>query len=299
MSGVLPLMILRPFCTIAPFLLFSVLSCTSKEKAETGPDENRNAWSLYAVEFARSKDVSVDRLVKGARADQRVDMSWYFWVARGFGKTILIDTGTDAFIHNSATQLRHKWNIHSARSVRASLNILGIQPEGVSDVFITHHHWDHSDGLIHFERANIYIDEVELSSLKRKASKDVLGFLERARLRGALLTPLQSNEEKLPQFLVERAGQHTKGHRIVKLRCGGKNIIVSGDAAYLYQNLSGRLPITQSQSFSGNLQDLGKMLDWVGSDGEVLPGHDPDVFFRHEIVGHGVVKICGPKGGLS
>ena len=292
-------MILRPFYILAPFLFFSMFSCTSKEKAEIRPDENRNVWSLYAVEFARSKNVSVDRLVKGARADHRVDMSWYFWVARGFGKTILIDTGTDAFIHNSATQLRHKWNIHTARSVRASLNILGIQPVEVSDVFITHHHWDHSDGLVHFERANIHIAEVELNSLKKKASKDMLEFIERASLRGALLTSLQNKKAEIPQITVERAGQHTKGHRIVKLRCGGKNMIVAGDAAYLYQNLSARLPITQSKSSSGNVHDLGKMLDWVGSDGEVLPGHDPDVFSRHETVGHGVVKICGPNAGAQ
>lgn len=50
-------------------------------------------YSIKAVRYATSPDVSVSELVVGGRRDQKVDIAMVVWLIRGGGRTILFDSG--------------------------------------------------------------------------------------------------------------------------------------------------------------------------------------------------------------
>jgi hypothetical protein len=69
--------------------------------------------------------------------------------------------------------------------------------------------------------------------------------------------------------------------------------VLASDNAYLYRALSEH---RASATFSpddrpGNVTAGRRMVELAGSPERVVPGHDPEMFDRFEVVGRGVVRI--------
>ena len=56
------------------------------------------------------------------------------------------DAGTDEFATRPRGALARKWEIGWHRTVVQSLQSVGLEPGAVTDILLTHHHWDHVGG---------------------------------------------------------------------------------------------------------------------------------------------------------
>lgn len=233
------------------------------------------AWTLYAVEYARSGAVALDRLVRDGEG--AVDMSWYFWLALGHGRAVLIDTGTDRFALKPEGRTARRWSIRRSRAVPDALAATGLAPADITDVILTHHHWDHVEGLDHFESARIHAKAHEWV-LFRDGFDGVDPFDE---------TPAQP----LPGITILEAGLHTAHHCVVELECGDGPIVVGGDGAYLFHNLEAGVAVSVTLDEDLNIADMRRLGERVG-DGRVLPGHDPEIFERFDSPREGIARIC-------
>ena len=237
------------------------------------------SWALYAVEYARSAELSLDRLVEGAEPHETVDMSWYFWVAVGHDRVVLIDTGTDRFADRPEGKTATRWSVRRSRSVLEALSALGLEAADVTDVVLTHSHWDHVEGLRHFEHATAHVHAGEWAAL------------DGAEFGGRVATFDVTPASPIPDLTVLEAGRHTPHHCVVELACEGGAVVVGGDGAYLYRNLEEASPISVTRSREGNVGDMHALIARVG-DSAVLPGHDPEVFERYESPREGIARIC-------
>jgi glyoxylase-like metal-dependent hydrolase (beta-lactamase superfamily II) len=98
----------------------------------------------------------VSSLVLGADRSRTLDIAMTVWVVQGAGRTILVDAGfyRDKFIR--------QWKPSPyARPTEALERGLGIQPDVVTDVVLSHIHWDHADGANLFPRARVWIQRDE------------------------------------------------------------------------------------------------------------------------------------------
>jgi glyoxylase-like metal-dependent hydrolase (beta-lactamase superfamily II) len=233
------------------------------------------AWTLYAIEYARSRDVASDRLVRGGEG--HVDMSWYFWLALGHGRALLVDTGTDRFANAPEGGTAERWSVRRSRSVPDALAAAGIAPEEITDVILTHHHWDHVEGLEHFGAARVFAHSLEWLLVEPTA----------LRVEDFTTTPMQP----LPGVTVVEAGRHTRHHCVVEIECGDGPVVIGGDGAYLFHNLEAGVPISVTRSDELNVADMQALVERVG-EGRVLPGHDPAVFERFDSPREGIARIC-------
>ena len=84
-------------------------------------------------------------LVKGADPTRKLDIAMMVWVVRGNGRTVLFDSG---FYHDHfLQQWRPKEFLKPSEAILASGITPVIHPEDVTDVVISHMHWDHADGI--------------------------------------------------------------------------------------------------------------------------------------------------------
>jgi glyoxylase-like metal-dependent hydrolase (beta-lactamase superfamily II) len=241
-------------------------------------------WRLWAVEYARSADIPERRLVRRAPAGARVDMSWYFFVAVGHGRVILVDCGTDALARAGRAELRQRWSIATATRVAEALGRLGLVPSDVTDVVLTHFHWDHAGGLPRFERARVHAHPREWRSVAAHVRAPVEA--------GGRLRPVDRSPcERFPGFVLREAGRHTAHQLMARIDCASGPVVIAGDAAYLYRNVEGGLPVTQTTSATDNVTDVRAAVAEVGA-ARVLPGHDPALFTRHPSGVDGVAAIC-------
>jgi glyoxylase-like metal-dependent hydrolase (beta-lactamase superfamily II) len=195
---------------------------------------------------AESMATNADPAVRGAWLDDMfLSRDAFDWalnavVVRGGGRTMLIDSGLGVEVPDfpRAGQLVHR------------LEAAGIDLESVTDVVLTHLHFDHVGGLlvdgvkdrlrpdlrIHVSAAEVKFWASPdfsrtamgpvLSDVARRAAKQ---FLDQYHSQ---LRPFEAECEVAPGVVVTRTGGHTPGHSVVRLASGSERLMFAGDALF-------------------------------------------------------------------
>lgn len=251
-------------------------------------------YTVHAVRFA-SAPYDVKNLVAGATAGRSIDIAFTIWVVRGGGKTILVDAGfyRDKFIQ--------QWKpVGYSKPSDALTAQLGIKPEDVTDIIVTHSHWDHMDGIDLFPRAKIWIQKEEYAhyitdtgTRANTGGVDVLDapMLFKLNADGRVNLVDGDAKEILPGVSVYTGGKHTFASQFVGVSTTAGTVVLASDNAYLYENLENKLAIAQTLDATSNLAAQARMLQLAVSPKYVIPGHDPDVFKRFPVTATGAAEI--------
>lgn len=140
-----------------------------------------------------------------------------------------------------------------------ALKSIGISPEEITDVIITHAHHDHIECVKYFENAVIHIQKDEFEYGKTYIpSKFNLNLFD--------------NEFYITKNVkVINIGGHSIGSCIVEIYKGKKIYVVSGDECYLRENLTQKIPTGSSFNKQKSEQFILKYSD---TKYEVLLCHD-------------------------
>jgi glyoxylase-like metal-dependent hydrolase (beta-lactamase superfamily II) len=254
-------------------------------------------YEVYAVRFA-SVSFPVSSLVRGAERGRSIDIAFTVWVIKGGGRTVLVDAGfyRDKFIQ----QWKPKDYVKPSEALSTGL---GIKPEDVTDIIVSHSHWDHADGLDLFPRAKVWIQRQEYEYYVGEngtvahtggvdADDAVMLFALNAAGRVALVDG--DAKEILPGITVYTGGKHTYASQFAGVATRVGVVVLASDNAYLYENLEKHLAIAQTLDAESNLAALTRMLQLAASPRFVVPGHDPAVFERFPLPGKGVARIDAP-----
>jgi glyoxylase-like metal-dependent hydrolase (beta-lactamase superfamily II) len=211
-------------------------------------------------------------------------MSWYFFIVVGYGRVVLVDCGTDAFTRPGRDALRRRWSIRYAVTVEEALGRLGLAHDDVTDVVLTHHHWDHVGALGELTSARVHANVDEWRAVPPRLRRPVESSGRFRPINGPRVT-------LWPGFLVREAGLHTAHHSMVEIDCENGGVVIVSDAAYLYQSIDEGLSSAVSTDPQQNVRDVADAVLRVERD-HVLPGHDPEIFARHPSGAPGVALIC-------
>ena len=151
---------------------------------------------------------------------------------RGHGRVALIDVGS-----------------FSQRSlILARLRAHGLTPADVTDVLLTHSHWDHSINWVMFPKARIAIGAKELAwSLQEPwGTSPVPELYVRELDRSKQTSLIKAGDEVFPAFRVYDMPGHTPGHVMFVLNGGKRDVIFTGDAA---KNRAELLSLTADMSY--------------------------------------------------
>ena len=126
------------------------------------------AYEAYAVRFATLPGCPLANLVKGADPKRKIDLAMTFWVLKDpGGRTVLVDAG---FYRERDSSRSYRGSPNSLGRDRA-VGRLGIKPDEVTDVILTHMHSDHVDGVDLFPKARIWIQKEEFDHYTRRSSR--------------------------------------------------------------------------------------------------------------------------------
>jgi glyoxylase-like metal-dependent hydrolase (beta-lactamase superfamily II) len=192
----------------------------------------------------------------------------------------------------------------SGRMPSEVLAALGIRPEDVTDIVVSHIHWDHVDGADLFPRARVWLQRDELAHhtndsgavLDRAIDADDARMLASIKAAGRLQLVEGDSIEILPGITVFTGGKHTFASQFVAVNAAlarGRTgtVVLASDNAYLYENLEQRRPIAQTLDSLANLRAQARMFRLASEARLVVPGHDVAVFTRFPVPGNGVARI--------
>jgi glyoxylase-like metal-dependent hydrolase (beta-lactamase superfamily II) len=296
----------RAIWIIAVLLVFVVSGAgVTAQTAASVPE-----YQIYAVEYAVLPQFPVSALVAGADRARHLDIVMMFWVIKGNGSTVLLDSGfyRDKFLH--------EWKPQNYTKPSEAIGKLGIKPEDVTDVILSHAHWDHADGVDLFPKAKVWIqkdeyqyytgaagqpdsDDSASSPQARRFNREKHGGIDpedmmallKANLDGRLHFVNGDDQPVLPGIRCYTGGKHTFQSQYCSVNTHSGTVVLASDNMYLYENLEKHAAIAQTLDSASNLRAQDRMKQFASKPSLIIPGHDPAVMQRFPKVFDGIVRI--------
>lgn len=180
---------------------------------------------------------------------------------RGHGRTTLIDVGA--------------FGIRGTLIEKLAMH--GLSPEAVTDVILTHSHYDHAINWTLFSHAQVHMGSEEMDwSLRAPWGRTPVPELYMETLaKWPTFKRLLPGDKPIPHLIAQAAPGHTPGHLIFVLEGDAHNILFTGDAA---KNRAELLSMVADMSLNkdasyASFEHIWKL--WRLKSGSVLvPGHD-------------------------
>lgn len=251
-------------------------------------------WKVYAVRYATIPGFPVHELVAGADTTRTTDIAMMFWLLEGpERRRVIVDAG---FYRQ---KFLDEWKPADYRRPSDALQQFDVQADSVTDIIISHIHWDHLDGADLFPNARIWIQREEYThyvgdqGAPLDAAIDTVDAAMLAELHRAGRVQLVDGDGKeiIPGIIAYTGGKHTFASQYVGVHTATGTVVVASDNCYLYENLEKHRPIAQTLDAASNLAAQDRMKRIATKPQWIVPGHDPAVFKRFRVVGKGVVAI--------
>lgn len=270
-------------------------------------------WDVHVIEFARSKDQLVAGLVHGAYDEGTVDVPFSFVLARSGTHVVLVDTGF--MKEGSGEAMSEKFGVPFWVSPLRMLAALGVAPDDVTDIVLSHAHFDHMGSIHEFPKARLHIQKSELLSwIEALALPRQFGYLTEIinpdDLRHAFDASLEHRlnlvegdvDDLLPGLHLRLGAGHTVGQQFAIVQTARGRLVISGDCVYSKRNICGHnhdgvyVPLANA---TGSVWDQLKTFDRInreiGEDiGRLVILHDmqrwPNLPVVEEIDGFRIVK---------
>jgi glyoxylase-like metal-dependent hydrolase (beta-lactamase superfamily II) len=257
--------------------------------------QEKPKYEIYAIRYATIKGFAVSGLVVGADPARKMDIAMMVWLVKGGGHNILVDAG---FYRE---QFFKQWpGIADYVKPSEAVARVGVKPEDITDVVISHMHWDHADGLDLFPKAKIWLqkDELEYYAGSAWQSRRTHGGIDPDDVLAAVKLNLAGRvglvngdaQEILPGITCFIGGKHTYASQYVGVNTAGGTVVLASDNMYLYENMEKRAA-SASLDNESNLRAQDRMKQLAANPKLVIPGHAPAVMTSFPSVGAGVVKI--------
>src|ERR1700753_3900480 len=197
-------------------------------------------YSIQAIRYGVSPGVPVGALVVGGPMDEKVDVDFVVWLIRGGGHNVLFDSG----FHRE--RWFKQWKVTDYLRPDEAVKLAGVQPEEITDIVISHAHWDHMGGIDLFPKATVWIQKDEYRYYTADAwqsggqhggiDPDDVQQLVRLNTEGRLRLVDGDNVELFPGIRAYTGGHHTYASQYLRVD-GDPPFVLASDNAYLYRNL--------------------------------------------------------------
>lgn len=258
-------------------------------------------WDVYAVRYATAERRRIDSFINHDLHDGPMQLDFFVWLIRRGDDCLLVDTGFNA-------KEGEKRNRRQLRCPIGTLGRVGVPAESISDVVITHAHYDHAGNLDLLPRARFHLQEREMAyatgsdmrfAMMRHAycvdevcSLVRLVFDDRVEYH-------DGDWELRPGVTVHLIGGHTRGLQVVRVHTSRGWIVLASDAAHFVENRERRSPFPIVADVGDMLRGHERLERLADSPAHIVPGHDPVVMSTYARSGPEELEIVSLTAPLE
>jgi len=217
------------------------------------------------------------------------------WLLKGNnGRTVLVDAGF---------QRKSKYfsgGITDFIRPDSSLASMNIEPGDITDIIISHPHWDHIGCLEFFPNARFWMQRNDYNYFVTTAwqkggnssgfdSADVV-ILSGLNAAGRLQLVDGDDIEIIPGIKAYIGSRHTYESQFVVVNTSTDKVLIASDNCWFYYNLDQMISIPLTFDPVAYVNSLKRMKTLVKTE-LIIPGHDAKIFERFTKVKEGIVRI--------
>lgn len=241
-------------------------------------------WEAYALRYAHHHRLARENFLGGDPHDESpMPMDYFVWAVRSGERVYVIDTGFD---EPTAKERGRQF----LRAPGEALKTIGVDPETVEDVILSHMHYDHAGNLGLFPKARYHIQDLEMQFCTGRymthahmrfpfAVNDVIEMVRRIYDGRAVF---HSGDEEIADGLsVHHVGGHSMGLQMIRVRTRRGWVVLAADAAHYYANMDRDLAYPFTYNIGEVLEGYRRARALADSPDHIIPGHDPLVLVRY------------------
>jgi glyoxylase-like metal-dependent hydrolase (beta-lactamase superfamily II) len=253
-------------------------------------------YEVFAIRYAWVDKPRGTNFMSCDHHDRNMPMDYFVWLIRNEERIVLVDTG-----FNATAARERKRNF--LRSPLDGLALLGIQPGQVTEVALTHLHYDHAGNIDLLPGARLHVQEKEMHYATGKYMNhhalrhaytvdDVIDVL-----RGVYEDRVifhDGDDTLHPGIELLFIGGHTMGLQAVRVHTRRGWVVLASDASHYYENMDTQSPFPIVFNVGDMLAGYGKLRRAADSAAHIVPGHDPEVMRRYPAWGaadQGIVAL--------
>lgn len=237
-------------------------------------------WEVSAIRFG-SLRAPKSRLFHDFQAhgepDAEIEMAYFFWLLRDGERTVLVDTGFDPAV---AARRGRTCEVEPL----LALARLGVSPEQVDAVIVSHFHYDHVGNLGAFPAAEWIVPRAELEAWTDPGARG----LDRSHVEPAEVEAIAAavaaggarttagEEEVLPGVRTIEVGGHSPGQLVTVASAASGPVVITSDAVHFYEELELDRPFAIFADLAAMRRGYERVRELASAPGAVLlAGHDP------------------------
>jgi glyoxylase-like metal-dependent hydrolase (beta-lactamase superfamily II) len=216
--------------------------------------------------------------VMPADAENRIALATRALLIEAGERTILVDAGTGGYW---PAKFRSIYAVEHLSPREA-----GLDPERITDLIISHMHFDHvggirtPDGSLAYPHARIYIQKANLENARHPNPRERASYPREVvdALDGAEVRLTDGSEEIIPGVWVHRSDGHTRGLQWVEVRHGDSAVARPSDLIPYATHVA--LPYTMGYDINAGLilEEKAVFLERAAAAGWIVVfEHDPTV----------------------
>ena len=234
-------------------------------------------YEIIALKYASRPALRAANFGGGDPHDGPMPLDYYVWVVRNKDDFFLIDTG---FAEDMAIK-RHR-TLH--RTPMEALSLIGITPERIKDIVITHLHNDHIGTFDAYPNARFHLQDSEVEFATGRHMACVLHSrpYEVDHVAGVVRLVYKDrvvfhNGDGViaPGLSVHRVGGHTAGMQVVRVHTARGWVVLASDASHFYEHFVNRRFFPLVFHVGEVMQGYQLLHTLAESQDHIIPGHDP------------------------
>lgn len=262
-------------------------------------------YEVFAIRYAHLERTARFNFVGGDEHDGPMPLDYYVWAIVNDARTVIVDTGFDE-------DIARRRNRQLVRPVGEGLAAIGIAPDKVEHIVISHMHYDHAGNPDMFPRARYHVQDAEMAYCTGRcmAAADV-GAVFDADMVASMVDKVfagrvqfhDGDAELAPGITLHKVGGHTRGMQIVRVATTRGWVVLGSDTAHFYANLHPGKPFPIFDNVEQYVEAQRTALRLASSPDHYIPGHDPLVCARYPRAKPGIEDIVrvdvAPRPGTA
>ena len=245
-----------------------------------------DAYKLYAIRYGHHDRKSAENFIGGDDHDTDMPLDYFVWAIVGDAKTYVLDTGFDPDV------ARRRGRV-TTRPIAEGLKAVGVDAETVTDVIISHMHYDHAGNLGLFPNARFHLQDAEMAYCTGRCMCHgvMRGAFEADNVASMVHRVFEGRVEFhdgdcefAPGITLHKLGGHTKGLQVARVKTERGFVVLASDATHLYANLELGHPFPVLLDVGDYMEGLKTLRRLASSPDHIIPGHDPKVLRQYPAI---------------
>jgi glyoxylase-like metal-dependent hydrolase (beta-lactamase superfamily II) len=222
--------------------------------------------------------------------DGPMPLDYNLWILRNAHRVVLVDTG---FGPRASTERGRPILFDPIEGLKT----IGIDPDAIEDIVITHLHYDHAGNIDRFGKARFHVQDGEVAYATGRCMceahtrfpydvEDIVTLVRRTYADRVVFH--EGDDDLLPGLTLHAFPGHSAMVQAVRVNTARGPVLLASDSTHYFANILNMKPFVLTIDTSATIDSYHRILKLAGGINRLVPGHDPKVrrlYPVHEVNG--------------